>query len=387
MLHEPRVLFLDEPTIGLDAVAKLAVREFVKTLNRERGVTVILTTHDMQDVEALAERVIVIGKGVILADGSLSSLRRGALAERRLWVHFAGDVATVDVPGATVRQRRARSVELAFDPRVTSAHRADRARGLRVRRRGRAPRGAADRGSHRAVLRAALGRVVMGIAMGAGCARTRPCSARASTCCCSIGRRRWRDSSRSAGGARSRSWCSPHSSVGQPRSPMTIQQAIDYIWLGQALLTLLPWSADPEIARMVRSGDVAYERLRPLDTYAFWYARAVARRTATPLLRAIPMVITAGLVLRLLGMSRWGLSGPAGWDAALLFCASMVLVVALSTAVATLMDILDRRDAVGSRREHTHRAADHRVLRESGAAAAVPGLAAARTALCSRSPG
>ena len=86
MLHEPRVLFLDEPTIGLDAVAKLAVRDFVKTLNRERGVTVILTTHDMQDVEALAERVIVIGKGVILADSSLSALRRGALAERRLWV-------------------------------------------------------------------------------------------------------------------------------------------------------------------------------------------------------------------------------------------------------------------------------------------------------------
>jgi ABC-2 type transport system ATP-binding protein len=122
LLHEPRVLFLDEPTIGLDAVAKLAVRDFVKTLNRAQGVTVILTTHDMHDVEALAERVIVIGKGVILADSSLASLRRGALAERRLWVHFAGDVATMDIPGATVRQRQGRSVELAFDPRVTSAH-------------------------------------------------------------------------------------------------------------------------------------------------------------------------------------------------------------------------------------------------------------------------
>jgi ABC-2 type transport system permease protein len=127
---------------------------------------------------------------------------------------------------------------------------------------------------------------------------------------------------------------------GAASAPMTMQQAIDYIWLGQALLTLLPWSADPEIARMVRSGDVAYERLRPLDTYTFWYARAVARRTATPLLRAVPMVITAAVVLRLLGMSRWALSAPAGWDAALLFCASMVLVVALSAAVATLMDIL-----------------------------------------------
>ena len=127
---------------------------------------------------------------------------------------------------------------------------------------------------------------------------------------------------------------------GAASSPMTLQQTIDYVWLGQALLTLLPWSADPEIARMVRSGDVAYERLRPLDPYAFWYARAVARRTATPLLRAIPMVITAGIVLRLLGMSRWALSAPASWDAALLFCGSMVLVIALSAAVTTLMDIL-----------------------------------------------
>src|SRR5690348_2287904 len=105
LLHEPRVLFLDEPTIGLDAVAKLAVRDFVKTLNRARGVTVILTTHDMHDIEALTERVIVIGHGAILADGSLASLRRGAFAERRLWVHFAGEPTAVDLPGTTVRQR------------------------------------------------------------------------------------------------------------------------------------------------------------------------------------------------------------------------------------------------------------------------------------------
>jgi ABC-2 type transport system ATP-binding protein len=124
LLHEPRVLFLDEPTIGLDAVAKLAVRDFVKTLHREHGVTVILTTHDMHDIEALAERVIVIGKGVILADGSLAALRRGALAERRLWVHFTGEPPIgLELPGATVRQSRGRSVELAFDPQATSAHR------------------------------------------------------------------------------------------------------------------------------------------------------------------------------------------------------------------------------------------------------------------------
>src|SRR5256885_1885399 len=71
LLHDPSILFLDEPTIGLDAPSKLAVREFVKRLNREQGVTVLLTTHDMHDVEALAERVIVIGQGRLLADSSL----------------------------------------------------------------------------------------------------------------------------------------------------------------------------------------------------------------------------------------------------------------------------------------------------------------------------
>ena len=69
------MLFLDEPTIGLDAPSKLAVREFVGRLNRERGVTVLLTTHDMHDIEALAERVIVIGGGRILADGTFEALR------------------------------------------------------------------------------------------------------------------------------------------------------------------------------------------------------------------------------------------------------------------------------------------------------------------------
>ncbi len=77
LLHSPEVLFLDEPTIGLDAVSKLAVRDFIKKLNREHKTTVILTTHDMQDIEALASRVILIGKGKILLDGTLSDIRRG----------------------------------------------------------------------------------------------------------------------------------------------------------------------------------------------------------------------------------------------------------------------------------------------------------------------
>ncbi|NBK78532.1 ATP-binding cassette domain-containing protein [bacterium D16-76] len=77
LLHSPKILFLDEPTIGLDAVSKLAVRDFVKKINREQKTTVILTTHDMQDIEALASRVILIGKGRILLDGTLDDIRRG----------------------------------------------------------------------------------------------------------------------------------------------------------------------------------------------------------------------------------------------------------------------------------------------------------------------
>src|SRR5258706_16135355 len=86
LLHDPSILFLDEPTIGLDAVSKLAVRAFVKRLNRERGVTIILTTHDMDDIEALCERVIVIGDGAILSDGTLANLRDRVTRERWLTI-------------------------------------------------------------------------------------------------------------------------------------------------------------------------------------------------------------------------------------------------------------------------------------------------------------
>ena len=77
LLHGPRILFLDEPTIGLDAVSKLAVREFIQKQNEIHKTTVILTTHDMQDIEALSKRIILIGKGQILMDGTLDDIKRG----------------------------------------------------------------------------------------------------------------------------------------------------------------------------------------------------------------------------------------------------------------------------------------------------------------------
>ena len=102
LLHEPRLLFLDEPTIGLDAVSKLAVRDFIKKLNREHKTTVILTTHDMQDIEAIAERVILIGRGQILLDGTLDDMRQAAASSDGRMTAPALKVTTVSsVGGAT----------------------------------------------------------------------------------------------------------------------------------------------------------------------------------------------------------------------------------------------------------------------------------------------
>lgn len=76
LLHKPKILFLDEPTIGLDAESKKIVRDFIKKLNKNHKTTVILTTHDMTDIEALAKRIILIGKGELLYDGTLSNLKK-----------------------------------------------------------------------------------------------------------------------------------------------------------------------------------------------------------------------------------------------------------------------------------------------------------------------
>ena len=88
LLHNPKILFLDEPTIGLDAISKVIVRDFIKKINKEKKVTVILTTHDMADIESLANRVIVIGSGKKLYDGNIDDIKRRYSNEKIVEIYY-----------------------------------------------------------------------------------------------------------------------------------------------------------------------------------------------------------------------------------------------------------------------------------------------------------
>jgi ABC-2 type transport system ATP-binding protein len=105
LLHDPKLLFLDEPTIGLDVVAKERIRQFILHINRDRDTTVLLTTHDLSDVEKLCARVMIIDHGQLLFDGTLDVLRERFGGKRELAVDFAQEYESVEVKGAQVVQR------------------------------------------------------------------------------------------------------------------------------------------------------------------------------------------------------------------------------------------------------------------------------------------
>lgn len=113
--------------------------------------------------------------------------------------------------------------------------------------------------------------------------------------------------------------------------PLTKEQIITYIWLGQALLATLPWNLEPEVAASVRSGAVAYELVRPIRLWSLWFARHVAYRTAPALLRAVPMVVLAMLC--------FDMKPPAGVISATAFAASVLMAILLSAAISTLMAV------------------------------------------------
>lgn len=102
LLHDPEVLYLDEPTIGLDIVSKTKVREFLRALNAQQGTTVLLTTHDLTDIEQLCSRVMVIDKGTLVYDGDLDGLREHGESERVLVVDLERPLPPIQVRGARV---------------------------------------------------------------------------------------------------------------------------------------------------------------------------------------------------------------------------------------------------------------------------------------------
>ena len=120
MLYEPKILYLDEPTVGLDVVAKERMRQFVEETNRETGTTIMLTTHDLADVERLCKRIIFIEKGTVLYDGSVAELKRRYAPYRMLEVALAGEVGDdapdLGVAGAEIVRLEPAKVTIQFDP-------------------------------------------------------------------------------------------------------------------------------------------------------------------------------------------------------------------------------------------------------------------------------
>ena len=116
LIHNPPVLFLDEPTIGLDVLAKESIRNFLTEINREEGTTIILTTHDMDDIEHLCKRLIILEEGKIVYDGETELLKRKFVHEKVLEVEFHDDENVIHgVPGVTVIREQGCKKWLTFD--------------------------------------------------------------------------------------------------------------------------------------------------------------------------------------------------------------------------------------------------------------------------------
>ncbi len=116
LLHSPAILYLDEPTIGLDLIAKDHVRKFLKKVNKERGATIILTTHDMDDIEALCDRIIILDEGKIAYDGSTDTLKREYVREKLLEIEFhEEDQMVFDLPMVNVVKSEANKKWFRFD--------------------------------------------------------------------------------------------------------------------------------------------------------------------------------------------------------------------------------------------------------------------------------
>jgi ABC-2 type transport system ATP-binding protein len=121
MMHDPRVVYLDEPTIGLDVLAKEAIRTFVARVNVERGTTFILTTHDLADVERLCRRIVLIDDGKIIFDGAVETIKNQYGTHRTLVVELTEEVPAFAIEGAELESREGTTVRLRFDRKLVKA--------------------------------------------------------------------------------------------------------------------------------------------------------------------------------------------------------------------------------------------------------------------------
>ncbi len=121
LLHDPEILYLDEPTIGLDVVAKEQVRQFLRQVNAERQVTVILTTHDLNDVEKVCQRLIIIDSGKIIYDGGIDALKERYGKTRMLIIDLAQGYSDIQLEGVDLIRRDGNRIWLAFDRDTISA--------------------------------------------------------------------------------------------------------------------------------------------------------------------------------------------------------------------------------------------------------------------------
>ncbi len=113
--------------------------------------------------------------------------------------------------------------------------------------------------------------------------------------------------------------------------PISLEQAVTFIWIGQALLQLLPWSLDKEIERQVKSGDIAYELIRPIHLYSLWFTRALALRLVPTIMRCLPIFIIGGGLL--------GFKCPVSWYAGIAFFFSVISALLLSSSITTIIII------------------------------------------------
>ena len=121
--------------------------------------------------------------------------------------------------------------------------------------------------------------------------------------------------------------------------PMTFEQVVSYIWLGQALLAMLPFREDTEIAILIRTGNIAYELVLPVKLYWFWFARQIASRTAPMILRATPMFLVSAVVFPLVGLEHWALHAPASLASFGLFVLSVGAAIFLASTFSMIMSI------------------------------------------------